>query len=110
MLQVFASRETNVRVISARKKAFTDRPRRWWHRLDWYGPVDLSRADGHADISITQAMLRPWKVQLVDDLQFKQHQKDHADLVLIFSLFLLRQLSGSFAFTQGLCMDFFTYY
>ncbi|KAI7786602.1 hypothetical protein LA080_003331 [Diaporthe eres] len=61
LLQIFASRETNLRVIMARKRAFEGRPRRWWHRLDWYGPVELPHADGHRDISIGEAIRQPWK-------------------------------------------------
>lgn len=62
LLQIFVSRETNLRVIMARKRAFEGRPRRWWHRLDWYGPVELPHADGQRDISIGEAIRQPWKV------------------------------------------------
>ncbi|KAG6365003.1 hypothetical protein INS49_006609 [Diaporthe citri] len=61
LLQIFASRETNLRVIMARKRAFEGKPQRWWHRLDWYGPVELPHADGHRDISIGEAIRQPWK-------------------------------------------------
>jgi hypothetical protein len=67
LLQVFTSSETNLRVIMARKRAFEGRPRRWWHRLDWYGPVELRHANGHRDISIGEAVLQPWKVRVVLD-------------------------------------------
>ncbi|KAI1503157.1 major facilitator superfamily domain-containing protein [Biscogniauxia marginata] len=61
ILQVFVSRETNLRVILARKNAFEGRPRRWWHRLDWYGPIEVSDAEGHKEFNLTQSMLRPWR-------------------------------------------------
>lgn len=59
------SRETNLRVIVARKRAFGGRQIRWWHHLDWYGPVELRHADGHNDISIRAAIVQPWKVRIV---------------------------------------------
>ncbi|KAI1379223.1 major facilitator superfamily domain-containing protein [Hypoxylon crocopeplum] len=61
LLQIFASRETNLRIILARKHAFEGRPRRWWHRLDWYRSVKTPVADAHKDINLTQSMLRPWQ-------------------------------------------------
>ncbi|KAI3316846.1 putative MFS multidrug transporter [Xylariaceae sp. AK1471] len=61
MLQVFVSRETNLRVILARKHAFEGRSQRWWHRLDWYGPVQIADTDVHKGFNLTQSMLRPWK-------------------------------------------------
>ncbi|KAI1167616.1 synaptic vesicle transporter [Nemania serpens] len=56
ILQVTVSKETNVRVILARKEAFKGRSLSWWHRLDWYGPVE-----GTKDVDLMQSMLRPWK-------------------------------------------------
>ncbi|RYC65481.1 hypothetical protein CHU98_g734 [Xylaria longipes] len=61
LLQIFASRETNFRLISARKRAFKGRPRTLWHRLDWYAPVDLSDTEGYKEVNMAQSMLRPWK-------------------------------------------------
>ncbi|KAI0809857.1 major facilitator superfamily domain-containing protein [Xylaria sp. FL0064] len=61
ILQVFVSRETNLRVILARKHAFEGRSLNWWHRLDWYGPVEALDAEGPKDIDLVQSMLRPWK-------------------------------------------------
>ncbi|KAH6985271.1 major facilitator superfamily domain-containing protein [Ilyonectria destructans] len=59
MLHVFVSRETNLRVILARQHAFKGRPRRWWHRLDWYGSAEVSDTEGHKGINLVQSMLRP---------------------------------------------------
>ncbi|KAI0431083.1 major facilitator superfamily domain-containing protein [Xylaria sp. FL1042] len=61
ILQVFGSRETNLRVILARKHAFKGRPLNWWHRLDWYGPVEALDVEESKDIDLVQSMLRPWK-------------------------------------------------
>lgn len=61
LLQILMSRETNLRVIVARKRAFGGRQIRWWHYLDWYGPVELRHADDHSDISIREAIIQPWK-------------------------------------------------
>ncbi|KAI0538954.1 major facilitator superfamily domain-containing protein [Xylaria digitata] len=61
LLQVFLSRETNLRVISARKHAFKHRSLKWWHRLDWYGPVQLLDAEGQKDGDLIRLFLRPWK-------------------------------------------------
>ncbi|KAI8631183.1 synaptic vesicle transporter [Xylariaceae sp. FL1651] len=61
ILQVCVSRETNLRVILARKHAFQARPRRWWHRLDWYRSIEISDTEGHKGINMTQSMLRPWQ-------------------------------------------------
>ncbi|CAJ2509286.1 Uu.00g143120.m01.CDS01 [Anthostomella pinea] len=61
LLQIFVSRETNLRIILARKHAFEGRPRRWWHRFDWYRSIDIDDAGGHKGVNLTQSMLRPWK-------------------------------------------------
>ncbi|KAI1821152.1 putative MFS multidrug transporter [Xylaria intraflava] len=61
ILQVFVSRETNLRLILARKRAFKGRPLMLWHRIDWYAPVDISDTEGYQDVSLAQSMLRPWK-------------------------------------------------
>ncbi|KAI0479880.1 putative MFS multidrug transporter [Xylaria cf. heliscus] len=61
LLQIFGSRETNLRLILARKRAFKGQPRKLWHRLDWYAPVDLSDTVGYKEVNLAQSMLRPWK-------------------------------------------------
>ncbi|KAI0436980.1 putative MFS multidrug transporter [Xylaria telfairii] len=61
LLQIFGSRETNFRLIVARKRAFKGQPRKLWHRLDWYAPVDVFDAAGYKDVNLAQSMLRPWK-------------------------------------------------
>lgn len=61
LLQVFVSRETNLPVILARKRAYADRPRRWWHRLDWYGGVHTADTPGKRKLNLAQSMLTPWK-------------------------------------------------
>ncbi|KAK6076368.1 major facilitator superfamily transporter [Seiridium cupressi] len=61
ILQVLVNRETNLRVIRARRRAFEGRPQRWWHRLDWYATVDISDEDGRGEFNLAQSMLRPWK-------------------------------------------------
>ncbi|KAH6657146.1 synaptic vesicle transporter [Truncatella angustata] len=61
LLQVFVGRETNLQVILARTHAFEGRSRRWWHRLDWYGLVEITDTRGHRGINLAQWMLRPWQ-------------------------------------------------
>ncbi|KAM0806558.1 putative Synaptic vesicle transporter [Seiridium cardinale] len=61
ILQVLVSKETNLRVIQARRRAFEGRPLKWWHRLDWYATVDASDEEGGREFNLAQSMLRPWK-------------------------------------------------
>ncbi|KAI1176528.1 major facilitator superfamily domain-containing protein [Nemania sp. FL0916] len=62
LLQVIGGRETNLRIITSREKSFADRPRRWWHYLDWYASVPVSpTAAGHTNITLMKSMLRPWQ-------------------------------------------------
>ncbi|KAI1120243.1 putative MFS multidrug transporter [Nemania abortiva] len=61
ILQIFGSRETNLRLIVARKRAFQGQHRKPWHRLDWYAPVDVSGTEGFKDVNLAHSMLRPWK-------------------------------------------------
>lgn len=79
LLQIFGSRETNLRLILARKRAFKGRPRKLWHRLDWYAPVDVFDDQGYKDVNLAQSMLRPWKVCMIENQTIQQWFTNYAN-------------------------------
>ncbi|KAI1747785.1 synaptic vesicle transporter [Xylaria castorea] len=99
LLQIFASRETNLRLILARKRAFKDRPRKLWHRLDWYSPVDISDAKGYKDVNLAQSMLRPWKVYI--RLKTEQFLLCRTNCVNTFQFIFTSPITGMICLYSG---------